>query len=161
MIVSLLLLLQISIPKPEGFWPVTGVGWITVLGFLASTAYLIYQAGRWAQKFDDHKKDVKKDLDGFGIRVSKMEMGMEHEEGRADAMEVQIATSQGRYEALISLLGEAKGSVDQFRSGLQSSSEKIEKKIDDLRIAQDATKLELSQRLTAVETTLHNRPRQS
>jgi uncharacterized coiled-coil protein SlyX len=157
MILASLLLSQVNIPKPEGFWPITVVGWITILGFIGTSVYVIFQTGRWSQKMETHKDEVKRALDGFGTRVGRIEMGMQHEEGRTDALEVQVATTQGRYEALIALLGEAKGSVDQFRVGLQNSTDKIEQKIDGLRVAQDDTKLELSQRLTAVETTLQLR----
>jgi chromosome segregation ATPase len=153
----ILCLVQIGIQKPEGFWPITVVGWITVAGFIGTAASLVYLVGRWSQKMETHKEEVKRTLDGFGARVGSVEHKIEHEEGRTDTLEVNVAATQGRYEALITLLGEAKGSVDHFRVGLQNSTDKIEKKIDGLREAQDDTKLELSQRLTAVETTLQLR----
>lgn len=149
-------LLQLSIPKTEGFWPSTGAGWVTLLGFFGSLIWIIFQSGRWSAKMEAHKKEVEQSLTGFGGRVTKMELGSKHEEGRVDALEVQLSRTQGQYEALMRILGEAKGSVDQFRVGMQASGEKIEKKIDDLRVEQGATKLEISQRLTAVETSLQH-----
>jgi SMC interacting uncharacterized protein involved in chromosome segregation len=150
------LLLQIEIPKPEGFWPVTIVGWVTVIGFIATSAWLLIQAGRWTAQLESHKKEVTTDMNAFGGRLSRLELGKEHEEGRVDALEVQQSRTQGQYEALIALIGEAKGSVEQFRVGMMASGEKVERKIDEMKIAQNQSTLELSQRLTAVETSLQH-----
>jgi hypothetical protein len=150
------LLLQLSIPKPEQFWPVSVVGYIEMLGFLGTTVWIIFQTGRWAEKLETHKTETKAALDGFGSRVSRMELGLEHEEGRVDALEVQMSRTQGQYEALITLLGEAKESVNQFRMGTQTLGDKIERRIDDLKRDQNDMRLELSQRLKAVETILEH-----
>jgi hypothetical protein len=148
------LLTQISIPKPEQFWPATVAGWVTVFGFLASTAWLVFQSGRWAQKLEDHKREIKTGMDGLGARVGRIELGKEHEEGRVEALERQMSRTQGQYEALIALLGEAKESVNQFRMGNQALGEKFERGIGELRRDQNDMRLELSQRLKAVETIL-------
>jgi uncharacterized coiled-coil protein SlyX len=129
---------------------------LAVASFLGSAAFVVFVAGRWSSKMETHKEDVKKDLNGFGTRVSNIEMSHKHEEGRVDALEVQMSRTQGQYEALIRILGEAKGSVDQFREGMRVSGEKIEKKIEALTTQQADTKLEISQRLTAVETSLQH-----
>lgn len=161
------LLAEIRIPAPEGFWPATITGWITILGFIGSAAWMVYLTGRWAQKlesnkseirneFATHKKEVTDACNGVGGRVSKIELDMVHDGGRVDALEVQMSRTQGQYEALITLLGEAKASVDQFRAGMSASGEKIERKIDDLRRDQNDTKLHLSERLKAVETILEH-----
>jgi hypothetical protein len=149
-------LAQLTIPKPEGFWPATIVGWITFVGFLGSAAWIVFKTGRWSSQLDNFKDDCTANLNAFGGRVTKVEMGQEHEEGRVDALEVQMSRTQGQYEALIALLGEAKESVNAFRQGMAASSDKIERKIDDLRREQNDTKLTLSERLKAVETILEH-----
>jgi SMC interacting uncharacterized protein involved in chromosome segregation len=158
MIVAYDWLMQLSIPKPEGFWPTTGAGWISVIGFVATTGWLLIQAGRWTARLENHKKEVTGDVNAFGSRLTKLELGKEHEEGRVDALEVQMSRTQGQYEALIALIGEAKGSVDQFRVGNASLGDKIERRIDDLKRDQNDMRLELSQRMKAVETILEHRP---
>jgi chromosome segregation ATPase len=124
---------------------------------LASLVAVIFLAGRWSQKIEDVKKDVKKDLDGFGARLGKLELGEEHNEGRVEALERQMARTQGQYEALIELIGGAKESVNALRQGNSSIGDRLEKKMDDLKQEQNDMKLALSERLKAVETTLQMR----
>lgn len=150
------LLTQITIPKPEQFWPVSVVGWIEILGFLSTATWIIFQTGRWTEKLENHKKEITAALDGIGGRVSRMELSVEHEGGRVDALEVQLSRTQGQYEALIKILSEAKENVASFRQGTLDLGEKIERKIDDLKKEQNDTKLHLSERLKAVETILEH-----
>ena len=142
------------IPEPGQFWPSTITGWITVIGFLTSTAWFLYQMGRWAQKLEAHKDENKRELNGIGERVKRTELGLEHEEGRMDALEVQLGQAQGHYESLIKILSEAKVTVDGLRTETKSNAAAFRDGIDILRKEQNDTRLHLSERLKAVETIL-------
>jgi hypothetical protein len=157
MIVLYDVLAQISPTKPEGFWPVSVVGYIEIITSIGSLLVVIFLAGRWSQKIEDVKKDVKKDLDGFGVRLGKLELGEEHNEGRVEALERQMARTQGQYEALIELIGGAKESVNALRLGNTSIGERLERKIEELKQEQNDMRLQLSERLKGVETTLQLR----
>jgi hypothetical protein len=157
MIVLYDLLMQLTPTKPEGFWPVSVVGYIEIGTSIASLIAVVFLAGRWSQKIEDVKTGVKKDLDGFGVRLGRLELGEEHNEGRVEALERQMARTQGQYEALIELVGGAKESVNALRQGNSSIGEKLERKIDELKQEQNDMKLALSERLKAVETTLQLR----
>src|SRR3954466_4733823 len=98
---------QLQLVAPETFWPVSTTGWITLFGFIASTVWIVFQTGRWANKVDGFRND----LNGVGVRITKVENAQNHEEGRVDALEVQLSRTQGQYEALIKILSEAKENV--------------------------------------------------
>jgi hypothetical protein len=150
----ILLLLAELPPKPEGFWPVTVVGWITVIGLLSSTAYIIFQTGRWSQKLEDHKRETTKELNQFGGRVTKVEEEQVRQDGRLDHQGAQHERILGQHDILIKAIGRTEGEAVQCREDTYALGEKIDGKLEVLRKEVNATALTLATGLAEVKKEL-------
>jgi hypothetical protein len=146
-------------------WDTAAAGWITVLGFALSISATIFAWGKWAQKtnsikddlvkdINNHKEYVKGQLDGIGGRVKEVESEQEHINGRLDGDNSNIQRLLGQHEALMKLIGEARGSTVQCREDTQALGEKIDRKMDTISKQLTDTTLQLSQRLAGVEKEL-------
>lgn len=144
-------------------WATAAAGWITLAAFLISLGATIFAWGKWAQKtnsvkgeliekIDNHKEHVKNQLDGFGGRVESMESEHDHINGRLDEASGHVQRILGQHDSILGLLGEAKGSAVQCREDTQALGEKIERKLENITNRIGEVELNLSQRLTGVET---------
>jgi hypothetical protein len=154
-----------TVSASEGFWPITGAGWVALGGVFVSLLTTAFAWGRWTQKtttvkeeltreFDNHKNHVKNVLDGFGGRVESMESEHDHINGRLDEASGHVQRILGQHDSILGLLGEAKGSTVQCREDTQALGEKIERKLEGMTREMADTKLHLSERLKGVETKL-------
>jgi hypothetical protein len=149
---SFLLLAQI--PKPEGFWPVTVTGWITTVGFIASSIWVVFLTGRWSQKLEDHKKETTKELNQFGGRITKVEEEQLRQDGRLDQMASQQDRILGQHDLLIKAIGKSEGDAIQCREDTLALGEKIDGKLETIRREMGATALTLSTGLAEVKKEL-------
>lgn len=144
-------------------WATAAAGWITVLGFALSIGATVFAWGKWAQKTNsikedlvkeiiNHKEHVKGQLDGFGGRVSSMESEHDHINGRLDEASGHVQRILGQHDSILGLLGEAKGSAVQCREDTLGLGEKIDRKLEGITMRIGAVELNLSQRLSSVET---------
>lgn len=152
-----------QVASPEGFWPITVAGWIALCGVFLSLLTTAFAWGRWAQKittvredlikeFNNHKDTIKNQLDGFGGRVESMESEHDHINGRLEEASGHVQRILGQHDSILGLLGEARGSAVQCREDTQALGEKIERKLEGITTRIGAVELNLSQRLSSVET---------
>lgn len=153
------------VPEIESIVPKFLIGLLTPLGFAASIGVFIWKAGQWSRDREtdkkstdkaitDHKEAVKKDIDGLGIRVGKVEHEHDEFRGRQQEMSEQISRTLGAHESLIKIIGEARGSSVQCREDTQALGEKIERKFDIAAKISVDNHLDLSTRLARVEREL-------
>lgn len=142
--------------------PQSIIGIITPLGLLGTIGTFIWKAGQWANQREADKKaadlamvnyktEVKKELDGFGSRVSNVEYEQTTAEGRHAALSSQIERTLGAHESLLKIIGEAKGSTVQCREDTQALGEKIDRRLESVQKNQVDNHLDLSTRLARVE----------
>lgn len=145
--------------------PLSYTSLLTSLGLLAAIAGFIWKAGQWAKQREadkeaadlaltTHKNEVKHHLDGFGSRVSKVELDQQQARGRETVMAENITRTLGAHESIIRIIGEARGSVVQCREDTQSLGEKIEGKLEVMITKNNQNHLDLSTRLAGVEKEL-------
>lgn len=153
------------LPEDLPFSPQSIVGILTPLGLLASVGAFIWKAGQWARDRETHKEatdlalithkaEVKGSLDGFGSRLGGVEREQTEARGRHQTMSQQIDRVLGSHEALIKIIGEARGSTVQCREDTQALGEKIERKMDIATEQSNKNHLDLSTRLAGVEREL-------
>lgn len=142
--------------------PQSIVGIITPLGLLGTIGTFVWKAGQWANQREADKKaadlamtnyqaEVKKELDGFGSRVSSVESEQKAAEGRHDAIASQIERTLGAHESLLRIIGEARGTSVQCREDTIALGEKIDRRLESVQKNQVDNHLDLSTRLARVE----------
>lgn len=152
-------------PQDLPVGPLSITSLLTTFGLLAAVAGFIWKAGQWAKQREadkeaadlaltTHKAEVKHHLDGFGNRVSKVELEQQQARGRETIMAENITRTLGAHEAIIRIIGEARGSVVQCREDTQALGEKIEGKMDLMITKVNQNHLDLSTRLAGVEREL-------
>jgi hypothetical protein len=139
--------------------------YLNTAGIVATVGVFIYKSGQWARdrertkgdvelSLENYKKEVKKDLDGFGTRVTSIEQRQNDTTGRLEVISTQIERTLGAHESLLRVIGEARGSTIQCREDTQALGEKIERKFDIASEKSEKNHLDLSTRLSGVEKEL-------
>lgn len=156
---------------PEtGLWATQTAEYITIGGFILSIGTTVFAWGKWTQRtnsvkaemdqaLENHKEQVKIQLDGFGGRVGDMESDHDHINGRLEEASGHVQRILGQHDTILGLLGEARGSAVQCREDTQALGEKLEKKLENMTAQLSDTKLQLSERLKVVETKIDLLPK--
>jgi peptidoglycan hydrolase CwlO-like protein len=156
----------------SGLWATATAGWITIAAFTISLIATIFAWGKWTQRTNSlkgefnegltqHKEQIKNQLDGFGNRVTSLERGQTNLQGEFNGANNDIQRLLGQHDALMKLIGEARGSTIQCREDTFALGEKIERKMDGLSGQLSETTLQLSQRMAGVERELEIMRRES
>lgn len=129
-----------------GIWPVSISGWVSLVASLTALAVALIGYGKWIER-----------LNGMGGRVTTLEQKDQARVGAETERIRQLDRILNQHEDLIRQIGEAKGQATEARREsdenllhMTSALSSLERSLNDMR-------LDLSQRMTAVETTLQLR----
>lgn len=154
---TLALVLLVSIPAPESFWPATVVGWITVAGFLVGAVVYLIDRGRREEK-----------INGWGKRVDETVTEMANIRGIQEQHARLMDGIVSAQERIAEALGDAKRASEGCEANAEQYTREIGAKVDEMRRSMEAKMAVLGERMAGVERELElgrtvrfNPPRQS
>jgi hypothetical protein len=133
----------VAVPSPEGFWPTTVVGWITVVGFLAGLV-----SGLWAYaKFLAH-------LNGLGTRVDIVEKHQAAAEERDETLSRAMDRVTQAQDHLLEKIGAAERQSSRCSEDMEQYTREVGSQIHELTKLIQHEGREAGERLKGVETKL-------
>lgn len=131
------------IPEGTAIWPVSVSGWISLVLSVAAVVSVAIGYGRWLEK-----------LNGMGRRVDALEAHKQRSDG-AEIERIRVMERVlGQHEDLIRQIGEAKQMAQDANQLSEDNVSAVRIALDGMTRSVNDMRLDLSQRLTRVETKL-------
>lgn len=140
------LLAQVA-ATPEGFWPVTAVGWVTAFGFILTVGGIVVGWGKMIEK-----------LNGYGSRLTETEQAQSLADGKTQGIVLNVDRILNQHDLILKALGEAKRTAEKCGEDSDAIALRIENRLDVIKAELATVNLNLAQRLASVETRLPRHP---